>query len=94
MPSGLLDQPPQPHVPINPIEVEYPCRNSDLIFDNELSAGFDAWEFGERIERQPDIGPNSEKGLFGERFGNAGINLPGNGDDLLRPNEIGEGNII
>jgi len=53
-----------------------------LIFDNQLCAGFDAWEVGERIERQTDIGPNPEKGLFWEWFGNAGVNLAGDGDDL------------
>ena len=65
-----------------------------MVLDNELGAGFEAGEFGEGIEGKTYVWPNPEYRLFGERLGNAGIDLAGDGDDLFRPNEIGEGDII
>lgn len=56
----LFKQPPNPHVAIYPIKVESTGWNRELIFDDELGSGFDAWKFGERIDGEPDIGPNAK----------------------------------
>ena len=63
-----------------------------MIFDDELGAGFEAWKFTKGIKGHADVWADAEKGLFGNGFGDAGVYLPGDGDDVFRPREIGEGN--
>ena len=61
-----------------------------MIFDDELGAGFEAWKFAEGIEGHADVGADAEYGLFWDWFGDAGVYLPGDCDDVPGPNEIGE----
>ena len=63
-----------------------------MVFDDELGAGFEARECSEGIEGQADVWADAEDGLFWNGFGDAGIYLPGDGDDFTGPGEIGECN--
>jgi len=61
-----------------------------LIFDDELGAGFEAWKFAEGIEGHANVWADAEYGLFWDGFGDAGVDLPGDGDEVFGPGEIGK----
>ena len=53
------------HVTVNPIEVETAGRNCELVFDNQLGAGFEVRESGEGIKRETHVGSKRKTGCFG-----------------------------
>lgn len=61
-----------------------------MILDDKLGAGFEAGKSLEGVEGYADVGADAEKGLFGDGFGDAGIYLPGDGDEVFGPGKIGE----
>ena len=48
--KGLLHQPPNPQISVDPIEVQSPGRYCELVLDDQLCAGFEDGKFGEGIQ--------------------------------------------
>ena len=61
-----------------------------MVFDDELVAGFEAGKCLEGVEGDAYLWADAEYGLFWDGFGDAGVDLAGDGDDVFGPGEIGE----
>lgn len=88
--TDLFEQPAKPHATIKSIEVLSADWQGELVFDDELGAGFEAGECSEGIKGHANVWADTEHGLFWNGFGNAGIYLPGDSDNVFGPHEIGE----